>query len=85
MKVINAETLSDGRRRFVIEAAPAVPAVLNADDKVVTPAVPAVTEEYVWGKDVPLATAQRETKLLLNAKYGKPKPIVIAGMVGKDI
>ena len=91
MKVLDAETLNDGGRRFKIEAVPAVaevPAVLDKKGDVVTPglpAVPAVTEDYVWGADVPLDVAQRETRLLLAAKYGKATPTKIAAMIGKDL
>lgn len=85
MKVLDAELAGDGSRRFKIEAVPEVPAVLGAKGVVVTPAVPAVTEEYVWGADVSLAVAQRETRLLLTAKYGKAAPVKIAAMVGKDL
>lgn len=79
MKVAIAETFANGSRRFVIEA---VPAVLDADGKETTPAV---TEEFVWGADVRLADARRETKLLLDAKYAAKKPTPITAMVGKDI
>ena len=92
MKVLDAETLTDGSHRFKIEAIPEVPEVPAVLDKkkglVVTPAVPAVeavTEEYVWGADVPLADAQRETRLLLTAKYGHPKPTKLAAMIGREL
>ena len=91
MKVLDAETLTDGSHRFKIEAIPEVPEVPEVLDKkgaVVTPAVPkveAVTEEYVWGADVPLADAQRETRLLLTAKYGHPKPTKLAAMIGREL
>ena len=85
MKVTTAETLANGSRRFVIEAILAIPAVFDAEGKETSPFVPAVTEEFVWGKDVALADARRETKALLNAKYGARKPTPIATMVGKEI
>ncbi len=97
MKVIDAETLRDGSRHFKIEAVPeapevpAVPEMRNKKGDIVTPAVAAVaavaavTEECVWGADVPLAVAQRETKLLLAAKYGKAAPTKIAAMIDQDL
>ena len=91
MKVLDAETQPDGSRRFKIEAVPEVPeipAVLDTKGAIVTPAVPAtlaLTEEYVWGADVPLDVAQRETRLMLDSKYGKPKPTKIVALIGKDL
>ena len=85
MKVTTAETLADGSRRFVIEVTPPISAVFDAEGKETSPFVPAVTEEFVWGGDVALADARRETKALLNAKYGTKKPVPIAAMVGRDI
>ena len=41
------------------------PAVMDGEEEV----TPAVTEQFSWGWDVPLATVNRETKALLDAKY----------------
>lgn len=73
MKVLDAVTLPDGSRHFVIEVTPAV------GDKT------ALIEEFTWGADVPLATARRETKMLLDVKYGGAKPAKIASMIDKDV
>lgn len=91
MKVLDAEVQPDGSCRFKIEAVPEVPevpAVLDKKGVVVTPAipaVPAVTEEFVWGADVPLDVAQREMRRLLAAKYGRSAPTPITAPIGKDL
>lgn len=38
----------------------------------VEPSNPSIHEAFDWGLDVPLEQALAETKLLLDAKYGKP-------------
>lgn len=79
MKVIDAELLPDGSRRFIIEV---VPATLDGKGK---ETAAAQTETFIWGADVVLADARRETKLLLAAKYGQVTPTKIAAMIGKEI
>lgn len=73
MKVIDAEVLPDGSRRFIIEVAPAIGETA------------AQTETFTWGADVPLTVARAETKSLLAAKYGQSAPTKIAAMIGKEV
>ena len=45
------------------------PAIMDGEEEV----TPAVTEQFNWGWDVPIAVVKRETKALLDAKYAVPE------------
>lgn len=79
MKLLSAYQ-TDVALVLVVETSPAIPSGLRQT------AVPAVTQTFTWGLDVPLAAARRETRLLLEQAGALPSaPRHITALEGRDL